>query len=298
MTRHDRPFDGHVLVLDGGTGSELRRRGAELSDRCWSAEANRSHLDLLIEIHLDYIRAGADIITANTFATSRFVLASAGLDAHFDEINRSSIDAVRQASKSTDRDLRVAASLSCLPPAFDADAYPPPDAEYRAYSELVACFVDNDVDLILLEMMQDTEHSALACRAVSMSGLPFWIGVSCRTHSRDGRLVTFDNPRQSFVDVLDAVLPFNPEGVAIMHSPVDAIGPAIEELGRHWAGAVGAYGEIPYAQDPTAADDKGIAPDEYAAAANKWLAQGAVLLGGCCGTMPAHIAALKALVDG
>ena len=88
MTSAIRKPHGDIRILDGGTGSELRRRGIMLSERCWSARANLTHPDLLRTIHEDYIRAGAGIVTANTFATSRFVLAGAGIDAEFAAINR------------------------------------------------------------------------------------------------------------------------------------------------------------------------------------------------------------------
>jgi S-methylmethionine-dependent homocysteine/selenocysteine methylase len=285
-----------IRILDGGLGSELRRRGVALSPRCWSAEANLTHTDLLTRIHEDYVRAGADIVTANTFATSRFVLAGAGLDARFDEINRLAIAAARRAAASADREVAVAASISCLPPAFDAAAYPSADAEYAAYAELAACFAERGADLVLLEMMQDTVHAPRACRAVSRAGLPFWIGVSCRG-DRGGRLVAFDEPAQPFAAVLDAVLGFEPEGIAIMHSPVDAVGPALAELGRYWQGPTGGYAEIPYPEDPAHPGAERMDAAAYAEAAREWLAGGAVLIGGCCGTTPAHIAALAALVQ-
>jgi len=297
MTQARLSDDRSIRILDGGTGSELRRRKIPLSEHCWSAVANLTHAELLTRIHEDFIRAGADIVTANTFATSRFVLASAGLDAQFEEINRAAITAARHAAESADREIAVAASLSCLPPSFGAAAWPEPDAESDAYAELAACFVDNGADLILLEMMQDAEHAPRACRAARASGLPFWIGLSCRL-DRNGRLVALDSPGQSFAEVLDAVLPFEPEGIAVMHSPIDAIDPALAELAARWAGPLGAYAEAPYAEDPAVSRSEPIDAAGYASAARGWLERGATLVGGCCGTTPAHIAALRALVAG
>jgi methionine synthase I (cobalamin-dependent) len=287
-----------IRLLDGGFGSELRRHGVLLADDCWSAGANLTHQALLTDIHRDYVAAGADIVTANTFATSRFVLAGAGLDDRFDTINRAAIIAARDAAKSVDREVLVAGSLSCLPPHFDPNAYPAPDLEYRAYLELCNRFVDYGADLILLEMMQDSLHAARACRAANESRLAFWIGLSIRLDVNGSSLVAFDNPEQSLAELIDALLPFNPTGVAIMHSPLNAIGPAISELKERWDGPIGAYGEIPYPQDPGLAANEFVSPEEYAAAAAQWIALGATMLGGCCGTTPAHIAALKAQVDG
>ena len=77
-----------ILIIDGGMGSELQRRGVAMDAHAWSGAAALAHESLLREIHRDYIRAGADVITTNTFGTTRFVLASAGLEARFEAINR------------------------------------------------------------------------------------------------------------------------------------------------------------------------------------------------------------------
>ncbi|HEY5666847.1 MAG TPA: homocysteine S-methyltransferase family protein [Gammaproteobacteria bacterium] len=293
-----RPFGQGLRILDGGTGSELRRRGVQLSDACWSATANLSDPELLLEIHRDFIRAGADVVTANTFATSRFVLAAAGLEDSFDAINRAAISAARSAAREAGRDVEVAASLSCFPPAFDAGAYPAQDTEYRAYAELAEHCADAGVDLILLEMLQHPEHAALACRAARESGLPFWAGVSCRRRAATDELVAFDDPGQPLGAVLDAVLPFEPDGIAVMHSPVEVIPAAIAEVVQRWSGPIGAWAGIPYVEDPDCQDDRQIRPEAYATAARAWIAAGAVLVGGCCGTTPEHIRALAELRQG
>jgi homocysteine S-methyltransferase len=298
MTNGSRLREDRVLLLDGGTGSELRRRGVKLSTGCWSAAANLSHPNVLKEIHRDYVLAGADIITANTFATSRFALAAADLDHCFDEINLAAVGFAREAADSTAREVAVAASLSCFPPAFDSSAYPEGDVEFNAYAELCSLFREAGADLLLLEMMQDTEHAVRACRAASQSGLPYWIGISCRLNQDRQQLVSFDRTDQRFTAIVEALVPFEPEGIAVMHSPPDAIGPALEVLRRRWPGPIGAYAEITYPEDPDAITSKAISPEDYAQAARHWLREGAVMLGGCCGTSPAHIKALRVLIDG
>ncbi len=164
MTWRERLAEGRVILLDGGTGSELRRRGVALSPVCWSAAANLNQAERLQAIHRDYIRAGADIVTANTFATTRFVLAAAGLADRFVEINRAAVAAARAAVEQTGGRAIVAAALSCLPPGMDPEAYPPPDAEYGAYAELAECLAAAGVELILLEMLRGTCRARLPRR--------------------------------------------------------------------------------------------------------------------------------------
>lgn len=302
MTAQPTPLPGTRQLLDGGVGSELKRRGVALSNECWSAESNLLHQSVLTDIHLDYIRTGADVITANTFAATRFVLASAGLEARFEEISRLAVGLARRAADSAKRPVLVAGSLSCLPPKFDTSTYPKAEDELRDYLAVCDCFVRFGADLILLEMMQDTEHAVLACRAAQSSKLPFWIGISCAWDSRNGRLVAFDNPEQPLDTIIEALAPFNPAGISIMHSPPDAIAPAIELLTQYWAGPIGAYAEIPYSANSACAGNRciengAVTAEQYAAFAAKWLDLGAEMIGGCCGTTPAHIEALRRLID-
>lgn len=298
--------DNGVLILDGGTGSELRRRGLPLSTECWSAVANIGHRELLTAIHRDYIAAGADIVTANTFGASRFVLDPAGLGDRTLELSRAAVEAARHAARAADRRVLVAASISSMPPGFDSRAYPEPAVEAAAYRELAGCFADAGVDLILLEMMQQPERAARAAEAARGSGLPFWVGVSARLGARAGAragaglgaqtgaaaagtLVTFDDPAQDLEPVIEAIVPFAPAGIAVMHTPIEAMEPALALVRRHWQGPLGAWAEIPYDEDPDRQPGPAVPPADYAAAAARWLTCGVTLVGGCCGTSPAHI---------
>lgn len=306
-TKHSTPDTGRtpasreLLLIDGGTGSELRRRGLPLSAHCWSAVTDSGHARLLRSIHADFIAAGANVVTANTFSTSRFVLDAAGLGDRCIEINRLAITAARLAADAASERVLVAASLSCMPPGFDTRAYPEPAAELAAYRELCTCFVDEGVELILLEMMQHPSHAARACEAAAASGLPFWAGVSCRWSDaavpggERRRLTAFDDPNRNPASVIDAIVPFRPSGISIMHTPVDAMDAALAALRERWGGPTGAYAEIPYDEDPEVPSAERIGPDAYADAARGWLRFGLGLLGGCCGTTPAHIRALGRL---
>lgn len=284
---------GETLILDGGTGTELRRRGAALSSVTWSALASLTEYDLLRTIHSDYIAAGADIITTNTFATTRFVLAAAGRDDDFAAINTRAVAAAREAREAGGRDVTIAGSMSCLPPRFDVHAYPAEHIERAAYLELAETLAEAGAELLLLEMMQETRHAPLACEAARAVGLPVWLGVSCRLGA-GAALVGFDFPLVPLGTTLDVLLAFNPAAVLVMHSPIEAVSPALAELRTRWAGTTGAYPEIgdgsPHAPHP-------VGPGELAAQATEWIARGARIVGGCCGTTPEHIRAIRVATE-
>jgi homocysteine S-methyltransferase len=274
----ERVRAGETLVLDGGVGTELRRRGVALDAAAWSGPASLAHADALRAIHADYIAAGADVVTTNTFASTRFVLASAGLEARFEALNRSAVAAAADARAASGRPVAIAGSISCLPPRFEVGAYPRAADERAAYRELGVLLVDAGVDLLALEMLEDEEHAARACEAVMDLGVPVWVGVSCRLDG--GRLVAYDFPETALDAVLSAVLPFRPAAVNVMHSPLAAIAPALRAVRARWDGVAGAYPEI----------DAAVSPLALASAAREWIAAGARIVGGCCGSTPAHIA--------
>jgi S-methylmethionine-dependent homocysteine/selenocysteine methylase len=282
---------GEILIVDGGTGTELRRRGVALSRSTWSALASLSHYDLLRATHSDFIAAGADVITTNTFATTRFVLDAAGHRDDFTAINARAVAAAREARDSSGRDVAIAGAISCLPPRFDVHAYPNEPAEQAAYRELAETLAEAGVDLLALEMLQETRHAPLACAAARAVGLPVWLGVSCRLGA-GGALVGFDFPLVPLAECLDALLPFAPAAVNVMHSPAAVIEPALRAVRARWRGWLGAYPEI---GDGTPQAPHSIGPDELAAQARGWIASGARIIGGCCGTTPEHIRALAKL---
>lgn len=282
---------GKTLILDGGVGTELRRRGMPLGASTWSALASVKHFYLLRTIHAEYIAAGADVITTNTFATTRFVLEAAGHQADFARLNTRAVAAAREARDVAERDVAIGGSISCLPPRFDVQAYPDERTERADYLELAESLADAGVDLLVLEMLQETRHAPLACEAARAVGLPFWLGVSCRLGPA-GALVGFDFPLVPLSQCVEPLLPFAPAAINVMHSPVAAIEPALHELRARWRGSLGAYPEI---GDGTPGVPHSISPDELAVQAWGWVASGARIIGGCCGTTPEHIRAMARL---
>ena len=307
-TWREKLASGRVLLLDGGTGSELRRRGYALDAHAWSAPAALTDFDLLRSIQSDYIAAGADVISTNTFATTRFVLEAAGLGERTPEVVQRAVAAAREARAASGHDVAIAGSMSCLPPRGDPRAYPDARSESAAYRELAEQLAAEGVDLIALEMLEDTEHAARACEAARETGLPLWLGVSCRL-SDEGALVAFDFPDTPLARVLDALLPFAPAAVNVMHSPPGAVAPSLRAIRARSGGVVGAYPELENgiigfssarggANDGSTRDRRAtLSPTELAALASYWIGAGARIVGGCCGATPSHVRALRTAID-
>lgn len=286
---------GETIILDGGTGTDIQRRGAPMSGDTWCADANLTHGDIVRDVHLDYIAQGADIITANTYASSPLTFSHIG---RVDDVNR--IDAVAIAiAKQTvvETDVCVAGSMSTMRPmqlGTDRNdlAIEWPEVEARALFAMKAKGLkDAGVDLIMMEMMRDADYAVLACKAALATGLPVWIGIAVEKRE-DGQLTGFGRSDQLFTDIAPAFAALKPDVISIMHSSPDDTGPAIEILKQSWSGPIGTYPESGYFKSPDWVFTE-ITPADLVKASKTWQQQGVTIFGGCCGIGPDHIHALK-----
>ena len=286
---------GEIIILDGGTGTDIQRRGAPMSGETWCADVNLTHGDIVKEVHLDYMAQGADIVTANTYATSPLNFSHIG---RVDDVNK--IDAVAVAiakAAVADSDVCVAGSMSTMRPmqlGTDRNdlAVEWPEEEARALFAMKAKGLkDAGVDLIMMEMMRDADYAILACEAALATGLPVWIGIAVEKRE-DGQLAGFGRSDQLLSNFAPALAALKPDVICIMHSSPEDTGPAIEILKQSWSGPIGAYPESGYFKSPDWVFTE-ITPAELLGSAKTWQQQGVTIFGGCCGIGPLHIAALK-----
>ncbi len=286
-------FSAHrVIVIDGGTGAELQRRGVPVDPTCWHALAAVTHHSDLVAVHVDFINAGVNVITTNTFATHRYVLRAAGYEDRFERVIEASVAAARRARTETGIDVAIAGSLSCMPPAFDTANYPDAKTAQASYIEQAAALADLDVDVIVLEMIQDSVHGGWALDAALATGLPVWLGFACRKDPVSNEIVGYDVGESNLDTLLPELLDREPQLVNIMHSPISVIPEAFECVRKHWSGPIGVYPEVGSFDVVNRCRTVRTSPSEFAAAAQHWIDMGAVLIGGCCGATPSHVAAL------
>lgn len=292
----DRLRAGKVIILDGGTGTELERRGATMDADAWCGPATVENLELLESIHLDYINAGADVITANTYASSRLMLASSSHGDRFAEINQAAIAAAHRARDRSGRpEVVVAGSLSHMCPMVtgsaraDLENLPSRQEMADAFDELADLLKKEGCDLILLEMMYDPDRIQLALEAASKTELPMWLGFSAR-RGKDGRILSFEPSKEiPFSEVVQIADDFNVAAAGVMHTPSDVTGEALEVLRQNFAGPLMAYPDSGYFKMPHWHFEDVISPEDFATFAKGWLDQGVQIIGGCCGLSPEHI---------
>ena len=288
--------DEETLILDGATGTELEKRGVPMDNAAWCATALATHPETVREVHEDYIRAGADVIITNTFPAAKHVLEAAGVGDRFRELNVRAVELAREARENTaEGPVYVAGSMSTFPPKLD-HAYDPGEQEARGnYAEQAETLADAGVDLLALEMMLDLEQSVYAVEAAVATGLPVWIGFSCK-RAEDGTLILWDG-HVTLAEALDTIPQLGGSLVSIMHTLVEDTVPALREVRKHWSGPVGAYPHAGEFVMPNWQFIDMISAEDFAREAQGWLDQGAQVVGGCCGIGPEHIRALKERFD-
>lgn len=315
MILDDKLAAGEVIVLDGAIGSEIDRLGGEMHPVAWCGVANVTHPDTVRQVHEAYLEAGADVITANTFSTCRHVLAAAGYGDQAAAITRRAVELAQEARDrvAPDREVAVAGSLSnhvaWLPGtvATDPKYLPSPEQEAANYREMADTLADAGCDLLLMEMMLETEHSIRLMEAAVATGLPVWTGIST-SRGRDGKMVGWhqgeedphllpddyeQGPTQPLETIIEALSAFDTQVLGIMHSSVKSTGPGLEVLFGRWNGPVMAYPEA-NGYDAVARGPMPVGPDDFATYCRSWVEGGVQIIGGCCGTTIHHI---RAMVD-
>ncbi len=284
---------GRVIIMDGGTGTELQRRGVPMDGYAWSAAAIDTHPEVVRAVHEDFIRAGADVIITDTYATARHVLETAGLGDRVRTLNERAVTLAQEARAGAagGRPVAIAGSVS----SFRISRTTPEQAE-AGYREQAAILAEAGVDLIVLEMLYGPGQAGPAIRAALATGLPVWAGFSCRV-AADGTVEFLDGcPVESGLGPsleLLADLPSGSAAVFVMHTLTDETAPALEIVRRQWSGPTGTYAHSGRWADPDWAFEDMISPEDYLRAAEQWVAMGARIVGGCCGIEPDHIRLLK-----
>ncbi len=294
------------LVLDGGLSNVLEALGCDLNQKLWSAGVLLSNPEAIVQAHLQYLRAGADIITTASYQASVEGFMGAGLTRAEAEATLGEAvdlafrarDVYREERPDDDRPMLVAASLgpygavladgSEYTGVYDAD-----DARIRALHESrLACLAESRADLLAFETMPSRRELETVAELLADIGKPAWVSLCCRdaTHLQDGS------------PVADAAALFNdlPDVFAV---GANCTAPAyISDLIRLFREAAPGKRIVVYPNSGEAYHAgtrtwSGLSdPRDFQKMAGEWLSLGADIVGGCCRIGPAHIAGLRELI--
>jgi S-methylmethionine-dependent homocysteine/selenocysteine methylase len=272
----------------------------------WFGSANFDHIKVVQALHEDYIRAGADVIIANTHSTNRAGLEPAGLGDRVAEANQVAVAAAIRARDAVGRPVAVAGSISSFIPAAMGSADTTDLRGLTTFREQATLLAEAGVDLIALEMMDSTSYGLAAVEAAVETGLPVWLGMS-PIRFESGRLGTYSadkpcimpeedpNAPDAFRELVQAYAKacHGLAAVTLMHVELGVVSDALPIVREYFPDLpVGVYAEVGHYQAPNwvFAD---LSPDDYLKHATGWVNAGVQLVGGCCGTGPDHVRALS-----
>jgi homocysteine S-methyltransferase len=280
-----------TILADGAMGTMLHTRGIGF-ERCFD-ELNLTQPSAVAEIHRAYIEAGAQLIITNTFGANRFKLAKHGLEDHVVQINKASVDLAKRVVAASFKEVLVAGDVGPLGVRIAPFGRVQPDQARAAFAEQIKALAEAGADLVVIETFSDLYEIREAIKAArEVCELPIIASV---TFTRDDRTVLGDDPakvaRTLQNEGADVIGVNCSGGPAQLSRILKQMSQAVPE-GKFWVKPNAGWpeqvgGRIMY---PADAEYFG----EYALSFRE---MGACIVGGCCGTTPQHIAAMKKALD-
>ena len=284
-------LDAGIVLADGAIGTMLYAAGTPLDD-CFDA-LNLSNPAMVAAVHRAYLHAGADIIEANTFGANRFRLEPFGLADKVRAINRAGVRLAREAREVSGSSALVAGSVGPTARTLAPIGTTPPAAVQAAFAEQIEALFEAGVDLLVIETIGSIDEMLVAIAAAqAVSDLPI---VASMTFAEDGRTIDGASPEAVVerlaplgITVLGANCSVGPQRLlpvmAAMRQRLDQAGPTAPHLScmpnAGWPAHVA--GRVIYRSSP----------EYFASFAEQAADLGIRLVGGCCGTTPAHIQAM------
>ena len=253
-------------------GSESQARGVPMSTDNWSGGALLTHPEVVREAHVDYIKAGAEVIIANTFSLGRQLLTRAGLADQHEAINKNAVELALQArDEAATKPVAVAGSICDW--RLAGSEWEDPQVIGEAMRQQAEILAESGVDLIAVEMGSHREITPLAVQSALSAGLPVWAGLRC-IRNDDGELVSLDRDRYDFEEVIRAVLAHPVGLVNVMHTAASETSDGLTLVKRYWEGPLGAYPESGSLVAPNWQFVDIIEPDQLVSEAKRWVADG------------------------
>ncbi len=283
-----------IILTDGGMGQELLRRSGAAPTPLWSAKVLMDEPGLVRDLHADFIRAGARVITINTYAATPERLEREGVGDMFRPLQKAGLDLAHEARDAVGDGLRHRRLPAALFGSYQPELRLPYDETLAIYRRIVAEQAGR-VDLILCETMASAEEGLAAATAAHESGKPVWLSWTLADQGapllRSGETIAQAARVISHLPVAARMVNCSwPEAV-------DRAMPELSGLG----GTIGAYANGFTAIEAlklggTVAELEArtdLGPDTYADFALGWIREGATIVGGCCEVGPQHIARLR-----
>ena len=292
--------NNETIILDGAIGAELEKKGAKMHKDLWCGTCSLESPDLVKKVHEEYILAGADIITTNTYATTPIAMKQYGFNDQINDYNKKSVQIAKEAVKNSNKDIAVAGSVSTFGSLYKFGT----EAMKPGFKEQLKILTGEGVDLIILEAMSsqaDIVETIIECSLESK--LPVWLSISCIIDDKTNKVMlgyndTIDSDTNIYEDFETSINNFSKihKGpILIAHSDIEVTGQAVKIAKKKFNGVLGAYPNRGHYEKPHWKFVDNITPSEYLENAKLWVKDGVNIVGGCCGVGVDEIKAISVL---
>mgnify|MGYP003308980361 FL=1 len=289
-----------LVILDGAMGSELEKSGAKMDKNLWCGTCSVEFPELVRKVHEDYIEAGADVITTNTYASTPISMKNYGLEDSIERFNQKSVEIAKKAIENSKKNIALAGSVSASGSYYKLGV----NAMIPGFNEQLKILTEEGVDLIILEAMSsqaDIVQTMIECSY--KINIPIWLSISCVIDNETNNVMlgyndTIDSPPEVYEDFeksLNRFSKLHKGPILIAHSDIGVTGKAIDIAKKNFNGILGAYPNTGYYEKPHWKFADNITPNDYLEYAKSWLKSGAQIIGGCCGLGVEEIKAIAAL---
>ena len=292
--------NGKLVILDGAMGSELEKNGAKMDKKLWCGTSSIKFPEIVKKVHEDYIKAGVDVITTNTYASTPISMKSYGFENSIEEYNKKSVLIAKEAVENSKKDIAIAGSVSASGSFFKLGI----KKMIPNFNEQLKILTGEGVDLIILEAMSSQAEIVQAMIECSTKiEIPVWLAISCVIDNSTNEVMlgyndSMDTPPEIYENFEKSLNKFSKlhEGpILIAHSNIDVTGKAVKIAKKNFNGIIGAYPNVGFYEKPHWIYEDNMKPEDYLIQAKSWFENGSQIIGGCCGIGPDLIKSLSNL---
>ena len=296
----DKDFFKKIKILDGGMGQELLNRGVKPHGTIWGASAllHRKYHKTVVKTHLDFIKAGAEVIVTNSFGSRRRRLIENNLENKYKSLNKLAGKLAKIAVKKSKKKILIAGSLPPQNFTYFSDLGNDLKFIKDSFKSQAIC-LDPYVDFFYLDVMSSFKECKIGIKAISSLKKKFIIGIHLR---KNGKLPSGEN----FISVVKKLEKYKPLGIlasCVSTEDLSVVMKNIKKINVPFGFKINAFEHIPAGWKPDSNNPKvqlgkrkDLTPKKFLDVCKKFKKMGAKIIGGCCEIKPSHIKALKKLV--
>ena len=296
----DKDFFKKIRILDGGMGQELLNRGVKPHGTIWGASAllHKKYNKTVVKTHLDFIKAGAEVIVTNSFGSRRRRLIENNLKNKYKSLNKLAGKLAKIAVKKSKKKILIAGSLPPQNFTYFSDLGKDLKFIKDSFKSQAIC-LNPYVDFFYLDVMSSFKECKIGIKAISSLKKKFIIGIHLR---KNGKLPSGEN----FISVVKKLEKYKPLGIlasCVSTEDLSVVMKNIKKIKVPFGFKINAFEHIPAGWKPDSNNPKvqlgkrkDLTPKKFLDVCKKFKKMGAKIIGGCCEIKPSHIKALKKLV--